>query len=151
MNLRARIQPLADQLADELCDLVMARVERELERVREALHEQLSSVASDIAGEVVPVRAAEPPPDVARAPRPHAPLVAKKPIVCSKCGFVGGNARGCGTAHETQRAIDGGASDDTKADRLDTLRKRAGRLPVPSSSWRVDSGEVRELDFGASP
>lgn len=26
---------------------------------------------------------------------------AKKPITCSKCGFVGGNARGCGRAHPT--------------------------------------------------
>lgn len=69
-------------------------------------------------------------------------------VTCKRCGFVGGNARGCGTAHETQvvspAAVDGGASEETKAE----ANKRRGKLPTPRSSFEVEGGEVTELDFG---
>lgn len=36
-------------------------------------------------------------------------------IICSKCGYVGGNARGCGTAHETVVAAEDLLEADTPA------------------------------------
>ena len=37
----------------------------------------------------------------ARDDRSAAQANGSKPITCRKCGYIGGNARGCGTAHET--------------------------------------------------
>lgn len=79
----------------------------------------------------------------------------KKAVTCGKCGFVGGNARGCGTAHEPMsRVADGEPQTDEKLDRRALIKtsakRRDGTLPAVSSSFDVDheTGEVRELDFG---
>jgi len=92
-----------------------------------------------------------------RAATPSTPTNGKKFVTCKRCGFVGGNARGCGTAHETivsaaTPSIDAGASDEVKTERrgaiADVARKLAGELPRPRSSFLVDQGAVSELDFG---
>jgi len=126
-----RIQPLVDRLAADLTSILIDRILAELDGMSEAFEVAVSSYASntivhgpsDVLG--VGQRAQQParcpapfdgPPSTHRDVKPgnyppsrrsrdqRAALQAngKKPVTCSACGFVGGNARGCGTAHETQ-------------------------------------------------
>lgn len=145
----------------------------------------------------------------------------KKPVTCQKCGYVGGNKRGCGKSHPTQTATAAPSTPLTKpvvvarafgcdgkhsagichdpncyyrlpkqgaiSNRLATIaarapkpanppviedeqdgeperwnkrriaeetevaenRKHDGALPRASSSFRIDRGEVEELNFDA--
>ena len=123
----------------------------------------------------------------------------KKPVTCQKCGYVGGNQRGCGKSHPTQTSdavtpapnVGRQVQPPLGVDRLDvrarlaTIAARApkpanppviedeqdgeperwnkrriaeetelaenckhdGALPRASSSFRIDRGEVEELNF----
>lgn len=69
--------------------------------------------------ETKPAKAARAKPVAAK--KPAAKPVSRTPankggkVTCTKCGYVGGNARGCGTAHETQtKAAKASASDDSE-------------------------------------
>lgn len=123
--------------------------------------------ASSAAGNVAePHRApGRPPQHGAAGVDTSQPLVASpKGKTCSKCGFVGGNARGCGTAHETRvmlddilddaiAAVDEEQKKTAKASRIAEIKKAARRhgLPTPRSSFDVnDRGDVSELDFGGA-
>jgi hypothetical protein len=127
-----RVRPLVDRLAEDLASLAVERLEAELVRIEEALTVALSSYQSDSppnliaaalgpelakildAPEKKPHRKRErvreyepenyPPSRRAREQRTEPQKNGAKPITCSKCGFVGGNARGCGTAHPTLTA-----------------------------------------------
>lgn len=126
-----RVRPLVERLAANLTELAVARVEAELERMTEAFEVALSAYQSDEPSDLItkalgPELGAmlnakpEPLPSVpakrdrdykpenyppsrrAREERTELQANGKRPVTCTKCGFVGGNARGCGTAHETK-------------------------------------------------
>ena len=97
-------------------------------------------------------------PSTAPAPAPRLKVEGK--VTCKKCGFVGGNARGCGTAHVTVTAdAENNDVERWSSDRIAQIKaqaeanKHAGKLPRPSSSFEVDQEErvagmaaVRELE-----
>ncbi len=108
-----RVRPMVERLATGLVDVAVARIEAELGRLTEALEIALSAYADEPPAPVPIVIERDPKPDNV-VPRPVAIHVARaeptaKPRdtgfapqkTCSKCGYVGGNARGCGTAHAT--------------------------------------------------
>lgn len=125
-----RIRPLVERLANDLADLALARIELDLAKLPEVFEAALSSYASDAAPEppaAAPVFAG--PAIILSKVRPDlvenglrlaalpvtvfaAALQAngKKVVTCKKCGFVGGNARGCGTAHATKVVTIGSAT-----------------------------------------
>lgn len=112
-SLRARLKPVVDRLVREFTAAFEARIEAELERLNEAFEVALSSYESD-AEPVAPVltwsipnikdlhvvEAVERP---TPAPRevPARQTNGKRPVTCQKCGYIGGNQRGCGTSHPT--------------------------------------------------
>lgn len=76
---------------------------------------------------------------------------------CRKCGAPGFRADGCGTSHAPlndsgKEGSSHGAAGPVRSaatpDRLAAIRKAAGELPAPRSSFVVNNGDVRELDFG---
>lgn len=128
--LLSRVRPLVERFADDLAALAVRRVETELARIGVALDVALSAYQSDVSQDVDSISrdvladalgpqlaAMLTPPDKrqrdykpenyppsrrAREERAESQANGKKPITCKTCGFVGGNARGCGTAHETK-------------------------------------------------
>lgn len=57
-------------------------------------------------------------------------------IICSKCGYVGGNARGCGTAHETVTATEDLLEADATIQR-DTKPDRFARIEAAAAARRA--------------
>lgn len=130
--LRARVRQIVDRVVTDLTELAITRVERELERMGQAFEAGVSSYASEgppdlITAALGPELAAMltptpkkshkkkrerdytpeeyPPSRRAREERTEPQKNGSKPITCSKCGFVGGNARGRGRAHPTLHEI----------------------------------------------
>jgi hypothetical protein len=115
-----RVRPMVERLAVDLTELAMTRVEAELDRMRDAFEVALSSYAGDgapdlltaaLGPELANMLNAKPAasPKRQRDIKPaKAPAAKREPVnkggkmVCKACGFVGGNARGCGRSHPTQ-------------------------------------------------
>lgn len=106
IDLAARLQPVVDKFAKALLAIVESRIDDIILRAEGAIEGALSVV------ELEPVELAAP--TKARTPKPKKlakpPRKVKAQITCKKCGFVGGNSRGCGTAHETVSSIATGES-----------------------------------------
>lgn len=153
-ELSERIRPFTDQLADDLADLVATRIESvvasTLASIDEAFGVALSALASESqapgGADMVPAEPIASP--KAKRTRAVTPAV-KRPVVatsgkmtCKKCGFVGGNARGCGRSHPTQgreiatpaakRAASDDSEDEPRAPRTRPSRgdELAQELPV---------------------
>jgi hypothetical protein len=177
--LMEQIQPTVDLVARELAGLAEERVVAMLSKISIACQQTLSIAAADLEFDsgtdaAIPGVASLVDSALAVAPRKtatsrtytpatyppsrragHQPgqiqSNGKRAVTCQKCGFVGGNARGCGSAHETQSRITAATPDsDEKTARLGAIRARVG-LPAPSASFDVDreTGDVRELEFEA--
>lgn len=94
---------------------------------------------------------------IAKVARPSVqPPPAKVPgrVTCKKCGFVGGNARGCGTAHPTQRASamangavqDSGRTPPPAQPRVSTIAAR-----VYNRAKQAAAPSITEADDDAAP
>lgn len=135
-RIKPLVDRFADRLVNDLVDLEVARIELELARIPDAFEAALSAYASDVLGPVLATMMAPPAPPIdstwttiehpavvkarqrdvkpenyppsrrAREERTEPQANGKKPVTCTKCGFVGGNARGCGTAHPTKDSIE---------------------------------------------
>jgi hypothetical protein len=78
----------------------------------------------------------------------------KKPVTCTKCGYVGGNARGCGRAHPTQVTGKEGSSHGAAGpvrsaatpNRLAAIATVAKKLPPPSRPQAVEPDDDDEPD-----
>lgn len=135
-HLVARLEPLARALIETTASHLCSEIDALLVRSGEAFNIALSAALSDVSipggadveigpivvsaprRRVVGVNPAAPPTQVAqRDPKPENPRVrppANKggKIICRSCGFVGGNARGCGRSHPTQPKAETSTSDD---------------------------------------
>jgi hypothetical protein len=100
----------SDRRVDDPLPKVPSGARRQLHGDEPRGASRADSVAVDGAYEEQPAQnAGEGRGDGERSARPVAlsvsvPSDIRKQNVCSKCGFVGGNARGCGTAHRSARA-----------------------------------------------
>lgn len=109
-SIKARLKPHTEKLLRDLCAIFEERVEAMAKQVEVAFEHALSAAATelaaprptvtvDIAGSVEPLRITD---DELKQLKAVAPAPdGKKTVTCKKCGYVGGNARGCGKSHPT--------------------------------------------------
>lgn len=164
-----RVRPLVAELAEDLASLAVDRVEAELGRMREAFAVALSAYQSDEAAAKAVATGAQivalaqqhkvfteedlPLPEPSKPARGRVSPVrdredrgkkqanGKNAPTCSACGFVGGNARGCGRAHPTLGApppkparapgpsMSAGALEAARANRLESIRTSSNSKP----------------------
>jgi dihydroorotase-like cyclic amidohydrolase len=187
-DLATRLRPLVNAFARQLTELVQARIDAVIVDAETAIESALSAIVADLEpaaaesprkqsiserrrvhglaevpaderSENVATIIAAPVSRVAKPTPVHVAKVSGK-VTCKRCGFVGGNARGCGTAHETLVADN---EDDepevrvaepplmSKRDRFALIEAKAAArtnagLPVPRASFEVEDGQVRELE-----
>lgn len=170
--LRKRFRELTERFADDLAGLVADRIEADIAHIGEILEYSLSAIASDLgapplaepdlvtaalgpelAGMLTPAPAKRerdykpenyPPSRRDREERAVPQANGKKPVTCSKCGYVGGNARGCGTAHETR-------SDPKKPLEIDVDRFLGRPAPTVSGKEGSSHGAAGPVRSAATP
>lgn len=156
-DIAKRLKPLVDRFCGELAAFVQARVDAAVAEAEQAIESAISAIVADLepgdeasaAKPASPVRVRNwsptnyPPSRRGREERAAPQANGKKPVTCSKCGFVGGNARGCGTAHETIVADDPGEVDAPVVQRE---VKPAKSRPIEADEDDDEDDEVVQRD-----